>query len=102
MATGGDKNRSRVERERSRVYRARQEFHAGLQTRRRRDNVIAGVAGGILLLAVIGGQVAYYTLGPGTPAPSPTPSATAPSSAPAPDDAPTSIPDQTETPAPTP
>jgi len=41
--------------------------------RRTRDNVLAGVVGGVLILAVIGGQVAYFTMGPGTPAPSPSP-----------------------------
>lgn len=73
MATGAGRNRSHVEKERARLYRARQEFHTGLQARRRRDNLVAGVAGGILLLAIVGGQVAYYTLGPGAPAPAPSP-----------------------------
>lgn len=95
MATGADRNRSRVERERARAYRARQEFHASLQARRRRDNVIAGVAGGILILAIVGGQIAYYTAGPGTPAPSP--SATATDTPPAPSQAPLDVPDPTET-----
>lgn len=76
MATGAGKKQTREERERARVYRARQEFHQGLITRRRRDNVIAGVAGGALILAVVGGQVAYYTLGPGAPTPTPAPSPT--------------------------
>ena len=61
----------RREQERARVYRARQEFHQGLIARRRRDNLIAGVAGGALILAVIGGQIAFYTVGPGAPVPSP-------------------------------
>lgn len=72
MASGAGKNGSRVEKERARAYRARQEFHASLGARRRRDNLIAGIAGGVLILAVVGGQVAYYTLGPGAPVPEPT------------------------------
>ncbi|THE06245.1 dioxygenase, partial [Microbacterium oleivorans] len=60
---------SAQERERARVYEARRRFHASVISRRRRDNVIAGVAGGALLLAILGGQVAYYTVGPGTPDP---------------------------------
>lgn len=76
MATGAGKKQTREERERARVYRARQEFHQGLLARRRRDNLIAGVAGGVLILAVVGGQIAYYTLGPGAPAPAPSPTPT--------------------------
>lgn len=72
MAAAAGKKQSRVEKERTRAYRARQEFHDGLIARRRRDNLIAGIAGGILILAVVGGQVAYYTRGPGAPAPAPT------------------------------
>lgn len=86
MATGAGKKQTREERERARVYRARQQFHQGLIARRRRDNLIAGIAGGALIFAVIGGQVAYYTLGPGAPAPtpSPTPTMTPAPTAPAP------------------
>ena len=72
MAAAAGKKQTRVEKERARAYRARQEFHDGLIARRRRDNLIAGVAGGILILAVVGGQVAYYTLGPGAPVPAAT------------------------------
>ncbi|MBZ4486372.1 dioxygenase [Microbacterium sp. cx-55] len=74
----------RAERERARLYQARRDFHAGISRRRVRDNLIAGIAGGILILAVVGGQVAYYTLGPGVPAPSSSPSPTATPSIPAP------------------
>lgn len=95
MAAGAGKSKSRVEQERARVYRARQEFHQGLIARRRRDNLIAGVAGGALILAVIGGQIAFYTVGPGAPVP--TPSAT-----PTPTDAPTTEQTPVESPAPTP
>ena len=95
MANGAGKKRSRDERERARAYRARQEFHESLTARRRRDNLVAGVAGGVLLVAIIAAQVAYFTVGPGTPAPSPTPSSTS-TSTPAPE------PTATDTPSPTP
>ena len=76
MATGAGKRQSREAKERTRLYRARQEFHDGLIARRRRDNLIAGVAGGVLILAIVGGQTLYFTSGPGAPTPTPTPTAT--------------------------
>ncbi|RLK49174.1 dioxygenase [Microbacterium telephonicum] len=83
MATGANKKQTRAERDRTRLYQARRDFHEGLQRRRRRDNLVAGVAGGILILAVVGGQIAYYTAGPGAPVPEPSATAT-PSATPAP------------------
>lgn len=68
MAVSG---KERAARERTRVYRARQELHRAQVRRRTRDDVVAGVAGGILILAVLAGQLAYYTAGPGMPAPAP-------------------------------
>lgn len=68
----------RVERERAKAYRARREFHDAQIRRRRRDNLIAGIGGGVLILAIVGGQVLYYTAGPGTPAPMPSVSTPAP------------------------
>ena len=97
MAAAAGKKQSRVEKERTRAYRARQEFHDGLLARRHRDNIVAGVAGGLLILAVVGGQVAYYTMGPGAPAPAPIPSD---SSTPAP--TPVELPGSSEIPTPTP
>lgn len=76
MATGAGKKQSREAKERTRLYRARQEFHDGLIARRRRDNLVAGLAGGILILAIVGAQTLYYTAGPGAPTPTPSPSAT--------------------------
>ena len=58
MANGASGKQSREEKERARVYRARQEFHASLGARRRRDNLIAGIAGAVLLVAIIAAQVA--------------------------------------------
>lgn len=76
MASGAGKKGDRAAKERARLYLARQEYHEGVQRRRRRDNLIAGIAGGALILAVVGGQLAYYTLGPGAPEPEPSPSVT--------------------------
>lgn len=79
MATGNkdrETREAREARERARVYKARQEFHASVLTRRRRDNLLAGIVGGLIVLAAAGAQVAYFTAGPGAPAPSPTSSTT--------------------------
>lgn len=75
MATG---SKSRDERERARIYQARVALHEAQVRRRSRDNLLAGIIGGVLILAVIGGQTAYFAMGPGTPAPEPssTPSST--------------------------
>lgn len=89
MATGGKapsgKDRAaREARDRARLYQARATLHEGQQRRRVRDNLVAGVVGGVLIAAVIGGQIAYYAAGPGAPSPtpsdspSPTPTATMP------------------------
>lgn len=95
MAKAGGKKDTRAARERTRVYRARQQFHRGTVRRRTRDNVMAGVAGGILILAIIGGQLLYYTEGPGGPTPTPTatPEPTAPALEP-----PTPLPTPSSTP----
>jgi peptidyl-prolyl cis-trans isomerase B (cyclophilin B) len=67
---------ARVQRERARAYQARVELNAGRQRRRTRDNVIGGIVGAVVLLGILGAQVAYYTAGPGKPAPSPSPTVT--------------------------
>ncbi|SFS04904.1 hypothetical protein SAMN04487846_1890 [Microbacterium sp. cf046] len=101
MATGGKQRDSRDGRERARVYQARRAFHESQAKRRTRDNVIAGVGGGLLILAVIAGQVAYFVAGPGAPAPTPsaTPSST---TTPGPSATPSASPAPSETPAATP
>ena len=78
MATGGkgQGRAAREVRERNRAYLARKEYHDGQLRRRRRDDVVASIAGGILILAIVGGQIAYFTVGPGSSHPSPTHSAT--------------------------
>jgi hypothetical protein len=77
VAAPGKDRASREARERARTYQARQALHDAEVRRRSRDNVIAGVAGGILLLALLGGQAAYFTVGPGgASASTPTPTST--------------------------
>ncbi|MCR2827120.1 dioxygenase [Microbacterium sp. zg.Y909] len=97
MAPGAKGRDDRVARERARVYQARLDYQRGLKQRRRRDNLIAGIAGSALLLAIIGGQVLYYTTGPGVPEPTPTPTQTTPAP-----DLPLPEPDATTDPTPTP
>lgn len=72
MATGSKSNKDRAERERARLYAARTQLHEAARKRRVRDNIIAGVVGGILLLGAIGAQVAYFSAGPGVLTPTPT------------------------------
>ncbi|GAA2994521.1 hypothetical protein JOD63_001335 [Microbacterium terrae] len=76
MAAGGNSRASRESRERARLYAARQQFHEGRLRRRTRDNLVAGIAGGALILALFASQAIYFTTGPGAPAPSPTVSTT--------------------------
>jgi hypothetical protein len=99
VATGGKQRDTREVRDRARIYQARRAFHDGQARRRTRDNIIAGVGGGILILAVAAGQAAYFMAGPGAPAPTPTPTAS-PSSTTTPD--PTTSPAPSEEPTPTP
>lgn len=108
MASGAGKKSARASRDRARLYQARREFHQGLEQRRRRDNIVAGVAGGALILAVIAGQVAYFTVGPGQPAPAPSPtptsspSPTAGDQTPAPQESPSPLSPVSPSPTPTP
>ncbi|MFG6476721.1 dioxygenase [Microbacterium sp. P06] len=80
MATGGKDRGSRAARERARIYQARQELHASEKRRRTRDNLVASIAGGVIVLAAIGAQVVYFSSGPGVPEPAasvePAPTAT--------------------------
>ena len=101
MAAVGKDRGTRDARERSRIYQARQKFHEDQGRRRRRDNLLAGIIGGVLILAVLGGQVAYFTMGPGAPEPEPSPSVS-PTSTPAPTESPSAAPSATPTPTPTP
>ena len=97
MATGGKDRETREARERTRLYQARQQFHDGRARRRTRDNLIAGIAGGALIVGIIAAQTAYFVAGPGAPEPSPSPS-----SMPGPTPTPTESPIGTPSPTPTP
>lgn len=69
-------DKSRAERERARVYQARLQLRAAQLQRRRRDTIVASVVGGLVIVAAIAGQFAFYSAGPGAPVVDPTPSPT--------------------------
>jgi hypothetical protein len=98
--SGGSKERgSRESRERARVYQARLAFHEGTKRRRTRDNLIAGIGGGLLILAIIGAQTVYFTSGPGAPTPAPSVTSTPiPTPTPSPSGSPTPTPTPSTTP----
>ncbi|THG33036.1 peptidylprolyl isomerase [Naasia lichenicola] len=74
----GKQDRSdRVARARLRSFTAKQTVHAEQVARRRRDNIVAIVAGVIVIALAATAQVFYFTAGPGVPIPTPTPSASA-------------------------
>ena len=103
MAARSKDKSEREARERTRVYRARMQMHQAGVRRRTRNNWIAGVVSGLIILGAIGGRVAYYTVGPGTPAPEPTPTVTpsvTPVPTPDPSESPAEVPTPSETPAP--
>lgn len=88
MVARGSKNaQARTSAERARLHAARTQWHDGQIRRRVRDNTIAAVVGGLVVVAAIGSQVVHAQVT--APEPSPSPSV-APSTGP------------TETPAPTP
>ncbi|MET0735464.1 MAG: dioxygenase [Microbacterium sp.] len=97
MSSGGKDRGAREARERTRVYQARLAFHDGQQRRRTRDNLIAGIGGGLVILAIVGAQIVYFTTGPGAPVPEPSPTTTV-SPTPAPSDSPTPSPTPSTTP----
>ncbi len=99
MSTGGKDRGTREARERTRLYKARQDFHASQGRRRTRDNLIAGIAGGLLILGVVAAQTAYFVAGPGAPEPTPT-STPSPTTTPEPTDSPEPTPSTTPTPTP--
>ncbi len=84
MANGGKNRDARAARERTRLYEARRQFHDAQERRRTRDNLIAGIVGGLVVLGLIGVQTAYFIAGPGVPAPTSTPTPTATTPAPSP------------------
>ncbi|MGK3952919.1 dioxygenase [Microbacterium sp. I2] len=102
MAVGGKDRDARAARERARLYEARRDFHDRQIRRRTRDNLIAGIAGGLLVVGLAAVQTAYFVAGPGVPEPAPTstPTPTPTASTPAPSSSPS--PDSGITPTPTP
>jgi hypothetical protein len=102
VATGGKDRDARAARERTRLYEARRQFHDSQAHRRTRDNLIAGIVGGVLVLGLIGAQTLYFVAGPGAPEPSPSSTPT-PTATPQPTpSATTTTPDPSATPTPTP
>lgn len=99
VSSGGKDRGGREARERARVYQARLAFHDGRKHRRTRDNVIAGIAGGVLIVAIVAVQTLYFTAGPGAPSPAPSTTST-PSETPAPSGTPTPAVSDTPTPEP--
>ncbi|WP_231916271.1 hypothetical protein [Microbacterium karelineae] len=67
MATAKQR-RERAERDRARTYEARVRFQESRIARRRRDNIVACAAAGLIVLLAVGGQTAFYTIGPGAEA----------------------------------
>ncbi|AWB90604.1 peptidylprolyl isomerase [Salinibacterium hongtaonis] len=78
----GSEKEARAARERLRVYNARQTVHENTVSRRKRDNVIAVIAGAVVVAIAVAAQVAFFSFGPGASspdaAPSPSPSSSAP------------------------
>ncbi|GAB3601869.1 dioxygenase [Microbacterium aureliae] len=103
MAKAGRDRASRAVRDRARLYQARRAFHETRARRRTRDNIVAGVAGGLLILGIAAAQTVYFTAGPGAPEPTPT-STPIRTIAPTPGETPaeTPAPDPSASPAPTP
>lgn len=76
MARRGPKDaqRSRNEAERSRLYAARTAWHEGQISRRVRDNTVAGVVGGLIVVGAIVSQSVHAAVV--APDPEPTESST--------------------------
>lgn len=64
MASRGSKNtqRSRAATERARLYASRTSWHEGQLTRRVRDNTIAGIVGGLIIVGAIISQSVHATV----------------------------------------
>jgi hypothetical protein len=100
VATGGKNRDARAARDRTRLYEARRQFHEGQARRRTRDNMIAGIVGGVLVLGLIGAQTIYFVAGPGAPEPAPSSTPTPTVTTPAPTPSPTA-PEPSAAPTPT-
>lgn len=95
-------SKSRSEQERARIYQARKDFHEGKIRRRSRDNVVASVAGGFLVLAAIASQSVHAVVLDNAVEPEPTFTITpTPSNTPSPEPTETDAPTETPSPEPT-
>lgn len=70
----------RAQRERERLYLARQALHARQRRRRRRDNLVVSLVGAVVVLGAVGAQFAFYGSGPGAVEPKPATTTDAPES----------------------
>jgi peptidyl-prolyl cis-trans isomerase B (cyclophilin B) len=77
VAPSKNDREARIARERLRSYQARQAVHETGKKRRRRDNLIAGIAIVVVAAAAIAAQLAYFGVGPGKPEAKPKSTATA-------------------------
>jgi peptidyl-prolyl cis-trans isomerase B (cyclophilin B) len=77
VAPSKNDREARIARERLRSYQARQAVHEQGRKRRRRDNLIAGIAIVVVAAAAVVLQLAYFSAGPGKPAAKATPTSTA-------------------------
>lgn len=98
-ARGSRDSRRRTEAERARIHAARAAWHSRTIGRRRRDTVIATVAGSLIVISAMVSQIvhAQVTLPEPTPTPSSTPLDTpspAPSTSMSPSSTPTPIPSE--------
>lgn len=93
MAARGSKNaqQARTSAERLRVHEARRTWHDGQIRRRIRDNAIAGIVGGVIVVGAFASQVVHAQVTAPEPTPTPT---VAPTDAPAPS-APAPTPEET-------
>ena len=76
MAPSKNDREARLARERLRSYQARQAVHERGKKRRRRDNLIAGIAVVVVAAAAVALQLTYFGVGPGKPVAKPTSTAT--------------------------
>ncbi len=78
MVVKKDARESRVARDRLRAYEARQELHSRLISRRKRDNLIFGIAAAVIIALAIGSQTLFATSHQPVAASTSTPAATPP------------------------
>ncbi|QTV79752.1 hypothetical protein [Microbacterium sp. NIBRBAC000506063] len=75
MARRGSKtaaSEARTQQERARVYQARAQWNADQKRRRVRDNVLASILGGLLVIGAFASQAVHAVVTEPVPEPSPT------------------------------